>query len=192
LMEGFQPQIWDSWRLVGTIEPRKVLDLAGSGLFVQAFGVARLAHLQRGIDKNFQKIAGTAPLLDQLANGGPIGAIGADKCGERDYSPGGEQPRNRADAADIFCTVLGAEAQAETIGIGLTIRGEHGRRGVETMANIVAVEEKTVDTPLVEQVIDEVGDGALARARQAREPHHAAAMPVETLALVAGDSVLMP
>jgi hypothetical protein len=49
-----------------------------------------------------------------------------------------------------------------------------------------------VYVPLVEAAIDEIGNRALAAPRKAGEPDDATLMPVELLALRAGDARFMP
>src|SRR4029079_2168179 len=60
------------------------------------------------------------------------------------------------------------------------------------MTNVVAVQQEAVNARLMKPLIHQVGYGALSRAGKAREPHHAAGMAVQPLALLAGDAVCVP
>ncbi len=64
--------------------------------------------------------------------------------------------------------------------------------GVQSVADVVAIEKEAVDAQLMELVIDHVGHRALAAAAQSREPHDAASMAVQGLALLSADMMLMP
>ena len=99
---------------------------------------------------------------------------------------------HRADPANILLPVLRAEPQTKAVGERFAIGGKHGGRSVQAVAHIVAVQQNAVDAPLEEQMIDQIGDGALSASRQAREPDHAAAVTVELLTLFAGDGVPVP
>ena len=104
-----------------------------------------------------------------------------------------EQLGDGADAADVLFAILGREAEAETLGELLAVALlEHAGTGVQAVADVVAVEHEAVDAALVELVVDQVRDGALAAGAQAGEPNHAALVAVELFALVAADAVLVP
>ena len=60
------------------------------------------------------------------------------------------------------------------------------------MPHVVPVEQHAVYAPLVKLPVDFIRHGALAAARQAREPHHAASMAVQLLAFRARNAVGMP
>ena len=109
-------------------------------------------------------------------------------------TPGfGKQLGHGADAADVFFAILGRKAQAEPLGEFLAVPLlEHAGAGVQAVADVVAVEHVAVDAPLVQLVVDQVRDGALAAGAQAGEPNHAALVAVELLALFAADAVFVP
>jgi hypothetical protein len=95
-------------RFVRVINPRKTLDFAGTGLLIQALGIARLANVDRSIDKDFNKVAGP----QTGTNGVAVAPVRADKRGERDNARRREQLGHGADAADVLFAVLGGETQA--------------------------------------------------------------------------------
>jgi hypothetical protein len=64
--------------------------------------------------------------------------------------------------------------------------------GVQSVADVVPIEEETVYAQLMELVIDHVGHRTLAATAQSRKPHDAASMAVQGRALLSADLMLMP
>ena len=83
-----------------------------------------------------------------------LGAERRDERGDHDQPGIDHQLGHFADAADILDPVGLGEAQIL----------------VEPVADIVAVEQKSVSPDRVKLLLDEVGDGRFARPRQAGEP----------------------
>jgi hypothetical protein len=69
---------------------------------------------------------------------------------------------------------------------------EQGRGGVQSVADIVTVEDETVDPDRVQPVVDEIRHGTLPAGAEAGKPHHAPLMAVALLALLAGNGMLVP
>jgi hypothetical protein len=69
---------------------------------------------------------------------------------------------------------------------------EHARPSVESMANIVTVEHRTLDTASGKHVIDHISQGALPRPAETGEPDHTAAVAVQALALFTRDPMFVP
>ena len=85
------------------------------------------------------------------------------KAVEHDQAGVRHQPRDLADAADILDSVGLGEAEV----------------AVEAVTDIVAIEQKGMPSARREPLLDEVGDGRLARARQAGEPQHRRPLALE-------------
>ena len=56
-----------SRRLIGVVDPGKAFDFAGAGLFIKPFGVAGLTDVDRGIDKDFDKVSGLEARSNRVA-----------------------------------------------------------------------------------------------------------------------------
>ena len=81
-----------------------------------------------------------------------------------------------ADAADVFFAILGRKTQAEPLGELFAVPFlEHAGAGVQAVTDVVAVEHEAAQPALVQFVIDQIRDRALAASAQAGEPDHAAA-----------------
>ncbi len=160
-------------RLVGLIDAGEILDLAGKRALVEALGVARDAFIERGIDENLDELA----LRQQLAHHAPLGAERRDERAQHDEAGVGHQLGDFADAADVLDAVALGEAQV----------------AVETVADIVAVEQQRMRTARVQAGFDQIGDGRFAGARQAGEPqHHRLVMhQPAALGLADGDGLAM-
>jgi len=92
-----------------------------------------------------------------------IPPVGADEGRDGDDARLGEQFGHGADAADVLLAVLGRKAQAEPLGEFLPMLIlEHAGPGVEPVADIVAIEDETVEAEVVEFVVHKIGHGALA------------------------------
>src|SRR5689334_363953 len=189
LLAAFQAQLGLCRRLVGVVDSRESLDLAGTGFLVEAFRITLLTNLDRGVDEDLLEIA--------VVQGGPnrvaVTDVGADEGGQRDHPGLAEQLRDRADTADVLLAILGGEAQAEPFReFGPVPLFEHFRAGIEPIADVVSVQQKAAYSPLVELLLDDVGDRALAAAAQPGEPDDTALVPVEALALGAAYLMFVP
>src|SRR3546814_1840255 len=82
-------------------------DLAGPSLAVHALHVALFAHVQWGIDKRLDEIAGR----EQLARHLPLLAERRDKADQHDQASIGHQPRDFGHPADVRDPVLVGKAE---------------------------------------------------------------------------------
>ena len=94
-----------------------------------------------------------------------VGTHGRDQGTDDDDAGVGEQCGHLRGAADVLCPVLGREPEV----------------GVESVAQVVAVENVGGAPGFDEQSLDLGGDGGLARAGQAGQPQRAALPTVTTL-----------
>lgn len=163
--------------LVGRRDAGKVLDLAGAGLFVEAFGVALLGDLEGHVDVDLDKgdglvvVASRAGLRVQRPGEVPVGAVGGDEGGDCDGGGVGEELCDLADAADVLVAV--ALGEAEVL--------------VEAEADVVAVEAVGGEAEVQEVLLESGGDGGLSRGGEAGEPDCEAALGAELVALAAGE-----
>ena len=96
------------WRFVRVADAGKVFHFASDGFLIHAFDVTLDTKLQRGIDKNFDKV------LDLRPNFVAHGTIGRDCSRDRDSTMLGNQAADKSDASDVFVAVFFAET--ETLG----------------------------------------------------------------------------
>ena len=141
-----------SGRLVRIGHAGELGDLAGPGLGVQALHVARLAVFERGRDVDFDEV------VDPAAHLVTDGAVGGDRRGDRHHAVAREQRRDETDPEDVRVAV----------GLGET---EPLR---QVLAHLVAVEQLDPPAPLTQVLDQDLGDRALAGAREPGEPHAAA------------------
>ncbi len=146
--------------LVGAVDAGEVLQLAGAGLLVEALHVARLGHRQRRVDEDLDELAvapaARAPCRRSARNG-------EMKRDQHDQAGVDHQLGDLGDAADVLDPVVVGEAQVL----------------VEAVADVVAVEQVGVAAVGVQPLLHQVGDGRLARAREAGEPDHAAVLALQ-------------
>src|SRR5215208_1772550 len=153
--------------LVGVVDAREALDLAGERLRVQAVDVALRARVDRCLHVNLDEVA---ELLHHRARLAARLLVRRDRRADHRPSLTRQTRRDPADPLDVRVAVLLGES--ETLG--------------EARANGVAVQVLHDRAPLVELGPDEVRDRRLARARKPREPERE-----PTLALVRGLRVLV-
>ena len=127
-------------------------DFAAAGFGVEALDIAALALLEGRGDEDFLEIVGADDLGGHLAH--LFG--GTDKGGDGDDARIYEEFGHFGDAADILATVLGRETEI----------------GIDTCADIVAIEDAAQAAAAMQLALKGNGYGALARAAQAREPQH--------------------
>ena len=154
------------------IDAGEFADLAGARLDVQALGIAALALLQRSRQIDLDELRVADALADLVA----IGAERRDEGGDHDEAGVDEQRRHLADAADVL--VAPAFGEIEIL--------------VEPVADVVAVQQIAVVAALHQRLLERVGDRGLARARQAREPHHGGLLALLVGADRGGDARRLP
>lgn len=160
--------------LVGGRDAGEVLDLAGAGLLVQAFGVTLLGDLDRDVDVDLDEGEGLVAALGtaggvQLAGDLAVGPVGADEGGQGDGGAVGEQLGDLSNAADVLVAVLLAEAQVL----------------VQTEAHVVAVQTVRRHAQVQQVLLQRCRHRRLARRRQACEPDGEALLLAEALTLLA-------
>ena len=134
--------------------PVKFLSSPRAGLLVQALDVARFRNSKRRVDVNLDRTrphSNSARAMRRSARKGEMN----DTITIRPRI--GHQLGHLGDAADVLDAVGVGEAQV----------------AVEAVADVVAVEQVGVLAEREQPLLHQVGDGRLARARQAREPQHA-------------------
>src|SRR5450631_1625656 len=156
--------------LVGTVDPREILERSLPRLAVEALRVARLARGEIRLDVDLEE----AVALDARARPPPVVAIGRDERGDAYHARLGEQRRDLADAADILLPVLGTESEVD----------------VEAAPNAVAIENKRCVTRIEQPPLEQHRKRRLAGARQAGQPYHRARVPEALRPLGAGNVVL--
>src|SRR6202012_5971274 len=95
--------------------------------------------------------------------------------------------------ANVFFAILSGKSKPKSLGKLFTMPFlEPARRGVQSQANVVAVEHKASQSARMELMVHEVSNRALAASAQAREPNHATLMTVELFTFGSGYAVLVP
>lgn len=174
-------------RFIRIVNARHPLELAGSGELVQAFRIASFADLQRGINEDLQKVTRTCRVrrcprraANDPANAVAVSAIGADKSGQRDQAGVAKQFRDTANPTNVFLPVLRSKGQTESAGKALTIFSRQPiGTGIQTVADVVSIEQVAGNSALGEQGINRIGDRALAAATESGKPDNAAALPLD-------------
>jgi hypothetical protein len=101
--------------------------------------------------------------------------------------------RHGRDATDVLFSIEGSKAEAEPLGERFSMLGHQTfRTGVQSVADVVSVEQAGVDSALVEDSVYRVGDGALATPTESREPNDATSVSHQSLAVGPGDLMFMP
>jgi len=132
-------------------EAGEVLDLAGLGFLVEAFGVALEADLQGTVDEDFEECTCGEEVTGELT----VSPEGGDEGGDEDKAGVVEELGEVGDTADVFLAAGGGEVEI----------------GVEAGADVVAIEEVGVGGEFaVEAFFEGVGDGGFAGAGEAGEP----------------------
>src|SRR5581483_2024129 len=159
-------------RLVRRRDAGELGDLPGAGLRVQALHVAALALLDRTVDEDLDEVA----RLHDGAHAVAVAPVRRDERRQVDDAGVGEELCDLADAADVLRPVLGREAEV----------------GVQAVADVVAVEDVRAHAAVPERLFDRDRNRRLARPREAGEPHGAALVAGDLLAIVARDVSRMP
>ena len=133
------------------------------------------ANFNGGCNVNFEEVA-----VIHRANAVAINAVRTNKGGNRNCSRIGEKFRNRADAANILFAILSGKTESKTFRklFGVLL-GQHFRRRVQIMADIVAVKNETVLAKLMKLMIDDVRDRALAASAQTGKPKNASLIAIQ-------------
>lgn len=169
--------------LVRVVNPGEARELAGTGLAVQAFGVPRFTHRQRCIDKDLDKVARRI-CLDECPNRIAILPIGADKRRQGHDSGLRKELGDGTDPPNVFRPVWGGKAQSETRGEGVIILlGKNLRRRVQSVPDVVTIEQRRVNPPCPQLPIDQVRHRTLAATAEPGEPKHTAPVAFQLLAL---------
>ena len=152
---GVDDEVGVFWNVELALFAGEVGDFAFGGFGVEAFDIALFAGLIAGLDEDFEEI-GSDDVAGDLAEFGARG----DGGDEGDDALVGENFCRLGDAADVFRAVIVGESEI----------------GVESGAEVVAIEDDGEAALLVELAFDGVGDGGLAGAGEAVEPDHTAAL----------------
>ncbi len=140
-------------RLVGRVDAGEVGELAAPRLGVEALDVARLGDLERRVDEHLDELALADAARGPSARSARNGEMNDD---EHDQAGVDHQLGDLGDAADVLDPVGVGEAEVL----------------VEPVADVVAVEQVGVARRAAcSLLLDQVGDGRLAGAGQAGEPH---------------------
>ena len=109
----------DFWLLggfVGSVDSGEAFYFACSRFFVKPFWIARLADLQRRVDKDFDEVGFAAGADDGLTDHVSVASVGAYECSQCQNSCRAKDVGDAADAANVFCAVFGCEGQSESLG----------------------------------------------------------------------------
>jgi len=176
-------------RFVGIVDAGEALDLASPRFFVEPFGVSRLAHLKRSIHEDLDEISRFHGSPDAVA----VDAVGTDKSGDGDDARFAEELGHGSNPADILLAILGRKSQPEALGEFFPMPfPQHGGAGVQTVADVIAVKDKTVVSQRVESMVDEIGERAFPGAAQASKPENATLVAVQSFPLFARDGMFVP
>ena len=159
-------------RLVGRVDAGEILELAGLGLGIEALGVAGDAVVDRGIDEYLDELA----VGDEGAHHVALGAVGRNERAQHDEPALHHELRHFADAADVLDAVGLGEAEV----------------AVEAVAHVVAIEQHGVMAGGEQALLDDVGDGRFAGAREAGEPDDGGPLLLERSALRFADEERLP
>lgn len=162
-------------RLVGSTDPRKLLDHPLPRLLIQPLGIPLLRHLDRHVDVHLHKrqpLRLLSPrgrrLLVQLPRHIPIRPVRTDKRRDRHTGAVREELRHLRDAPDVLVAVLLAESEVL----------------VQPEPDVVPVEAVRGHAAVAEQLLLELdGDGGFARGGEARQPDGQAVLLAEGEAL---------
>jgi len=160
---GAQLELGRGRRLVRRRNSGEVGKLAGARAAVKAFGIARLAYVERRVDEYLAEI-----LLVRCANAVAVGAIRRNECADRDHACFSEERRNFAHAANI----LGAVGRRKT------------QISVQPLADVVAVQHVALTSFVEERALESDGKGRLPRAGQTGEPDNRAAVTIHAHAIL--------
>lgn len=160
--------------LIRSRDTRELLDLTRLGLFVQALGVTLLDDLERSISKDFDER--DASSLVESAGGITVLAVGADEGGDSNSGSVSKELGNFTDTADVLGAVV--RAKAEVL--------------VQTEADVVTVQTVGRNARVEQGLLKRGGEGGLARGRQTGEPDCETLLAKKVLALLLGNSALVP
>jgi hypothetical protein len=159
--------------LIGGGDAGKVLDLAETGLLVEALGVTSLGDLEGHVDVDLDKgdglVVAASGLLVQVTGEVTVCPVGGDEGGDGDGGGVSKELGDLANATDVLVAVLLREAEVL----------------VEAEADVVAVEAVGGDAEVEEVLLERGGDGGLARGGEAGQPDGEAALAGELVALTA-------
>src|SRR5580704_5165156 len=149
-MNGVQVNFWKLWGFIRGIEASQIFERACLRLSIQSFGVTTDAVFDWRINENFNEFSdlhkGPYPVA--------FGSVGRDERAQNYEAALSHQLCNFADPPDVL----------HPIGLG------KAQITIESVANVVAVQQHCVMTGGVQTLLHNIGDGRFARARQPREP----------------------
>ena len=113
---------------------------------------------------------------DHIADHLPLGAERRDESRDHDEPGVGHEPRDLADPADVL----------DAVGLG------ESQILVQTVANVVAVEQERVPIHAVQLLLDQIGDRRFTGAGEACEPEHRRLLTLEAGPRLAADIERLP
>ena len=134
----------------------EILDFASAGFGIEPFDIASLTLFDGGAHIDFDEVTGTDDIGSHLTQF----VVGADESGEGDDAGIDKEFGYLCDAADVLASVFGSEAEIV----------------VDTRTDVVAIKDATEQSAPVQLTLQSDGDGALAGATEAGEPHHLASL----------------
>src|SRR5574341_211662 len=136
-------------RLVRIVHAGEVLDLPREGLLVQPLDVPLRADFDRALDEDFDEPADRFPGLL------PCRAVGGNRCSNRGHAVSREKLADERDPFDIGIPICPAEAQPLA----------------QMPPHHIPVEHLDIQTAVTQGLLNQPGDGGLARRRKPRKPH---------------------
>ena len=144
-------------RLIGTTKTGEIGQLARARQFVKAFGIARLANLDGRVDVDLDELVRG----DEIAGHPPLAAERRDEAHKHNQTSLDHQLRDLGDTANVLDPIFVGEAEI----------------AIEPVTNIVAVKQNGVPPELVQHLLEQIGDGGFAGARQSGEPEDTGFLP---------------
>jgi hypothetical protein len=126
--------------------PVKVLDFASASLLVQTLWVTRFAGFQAGLDQDLDEFT----LWQQCPNQVAVSLVRRNEGGRNDRRSIGEQLGDFTNPANVFRAVFRSKTKIL----------------VQPHADVVAIQNESMNSPFVQQLIHCVRDGALSAAAQ--------------------------
>src|SRR5918993_2316374 len=141
LLIGLQDEVRGVRWLVGVRDAGELLYLPGEGFLVETLDVPLCAHLQRSIDEDLDEVYDPAPHLVARF------FVGRDGADDHTHPVAGQEVCHKAYSEHVYVAVVPGEGKAF---------GEVG-------PHYVPVEDLHLPLPLAQLVLDDLGDGRLAR-----------------------------
>lgn len=180
------------WGFVGIADPGETFDFACTSFLVQPFGIPLLADFQRRVDKNLDEVTAITRFDNLPASLVAIATIGADERRQRDQSGGNEKLANCGNPPNVLSAIINAKPKPESFRIRWPVVGEKLGAGIQSMTDIVAVQQIALGTQFVEPAVNRIGNGTLATAAQPREPDNTARLLQQVFPLLASNGMFVP